>query len=52
MIWETRAQTLEGIRAKAKTLALWAPHFLEEAGGWDEEFTASIIRDLVGSAAA
>lgn len=52
-IWETRAQTLEGIRAKAKTLALWAPHFLaEEAEGWDDEFAVSIIRDLVGSAVA
>jgi hypothetical protein len=47
-IWQTRAQTLEGVRAKARNLALWAPDLLSSGPGcWDQNFMTSILRDLL-----
>jgi hypothetical protein len=50
----TRAVTVEGIRAKARSLALWEPDSLHPTGErfWDEDLMASILADLLGSAQA
>lgn len=50
-IWATPATTLEGIQAKARTVTLWAPHFADGPRGWDDEFVASILRDLLAGGA-
>jgi hypothetical protein len=48
IIWATQAHTVEGIRAKARSWVLFSPEILDGVGLWDDKFTASIIRDLMG----
>jgi hypothetical protein len=47
LIWATPAQTVEGIRAKARSWLLFSPEILVEVSSWDDRFTVSIIRDLL-----
>ena len=44
----TRSRTIEGTRAKARSLALWAPDLLTESDDAIEGMTSSILEDLIG----
>ena len=45
----TRARTIAGIQAKARSLVLWAPDLLVDAGGdMIEDMTSSVLEDLIG----
>jgi hypothetical protein len=46
-----RAVTPDGISAKARSLIVWAPDWLQPNPFWDERLIASILADLTGSAA-
>jgi hypothetical protein len=50
-----RATTTEGLTARAKSLALWAPDLIHETTPdfcYDTRMAAALLRDMVGSAAA
>jgi hypothetical protein len=51
-ICDLPAKTIEGIQAKARNIALWAPDLLTETNGYtDKKFVASILRDLTAGSA-
>jgi hypothetical protein len=53
IITSTPAKTLDGIRAKAKSLELWDDGLIQQAGrdgGTDDRLLASIMRDLTAGA--
>lgn len=54
-IVSTHAVTTEAIVARAHSLVLYAPHFVEEqdhGGYWDQRMIAAVLRDLLAVGAA
>ena len=51
---ELRATTMQGLRAKAETLANWDPTSTDEDPGryWDDRMVASLVCDILAQAGA
>jgi hypothetical protein len=46
------ATTIEGIRARARTLVKWAPDWRNKRGGYDAAMISALLSDLIGEARA
>jgi hypothetical protein len=44
------ATTIEGIRARARTLVKWAPDWENKSSGYDSAMISALLRDLIGEA--